>query len=259
MTIPRLYVPLIEPEDVVRHLGRQEKHWKEKKSAHALATLWSQSTGLPTKIEAALKTRFESPQLIDAFLERQTDLQSEGRPSQTDLLAVVGIGKDDLVIVAVEGKAGEPFGKRVEEWLKDGGKKDARLTALCETLELSRDSALPLRYQLLHRSASAILEARRYRTTVAVLLVHSFNDDKKGIADFDAFLKALRFEEPTRNALTGPVELGGVSLYAGWVQDDAPENKNPNAYLDALDSYAANLAKECKRVREWCDKRRSKL
>jgi hypothetical protein len=26
--IARLHLPLIEPEDVVRHLGHQERHWK---------------------------------------------------------------------------------------------------------------------------------------------------------------------------------------------------------------------------------------
>lgn len=247
-------------QDVVRHLGQQEKHWKEGKSAHALATLWFKSTGLPSKIEVALKTRFESPELIDAFLERQTDLQSEGRPSQTDLLAVVGSGKDDLVIVAVEGKAGEPFGDRVEKWLDANGKKEARLEGLCEILGgLSRESVLPLRYQLLHRSAAAIIEARRYRTKVAVLLVHSFSEDEKGFADFASFSKTFGLAEPIANSLAGPALVGGISFYAAWVQDDPPRDKNPRAYLDALDSYATKLQKECKRMREWCVKRRAKI
>jgi hypothetical protein len=258
--IPRFYVPLLEPEDVVRHLGKQEKHWKEGRSAHALASLWFRHNAFPPKIESALKSHptFQSAELVDAFLERKVDLESDGRPSQTDLLAVIGIGQD-LAIVAVEGKAGEPFGKRVEEWLNGSTKKETRLKGLCKMLGLSRDAALPLRYQLLHRSASAILEARRYRTPVALLLVHSFNTDKKGFADFAAFLKALGFNEPTPDTLTGPVRLGGVALYAGWVQDEAPKSEKPSAYLDALDGYAAKLGKESKRIRAWCNKRRAKL
>jgi hypothetical protein len=210
------------------------------------------------RIEKALRSHpaFESAELIDAFLERKVDLESEGRPSQTDLLAVVGIGQN-LAIVAVEGKAGEPFGKRVAEWLDGSDKKEKRLEGLCKILGLSRAAALPLRYQLLHRLASAILEARRYRTSVAVLLVHSFKNDQKGFADFVAFLEALKFEKPTPN--TGLVRRDGTSLYAGWVKDEAPKGESPSAYLDALDSYAANLGKECKRIRAWCDKRRSKL
>jgi Domain of unknown function (DUF6946) len=234
---------MLEPEDVVRHLGKQEKHWKEGRSAHALTVLWSKVNALPPLVETVLKCRFQSPELIDAFLERQTDLGSDGRASQTDLLAIVGIGQD-LAIVAVEGKAGEPFDKRVEEWLRDNGKKDARLTCLCETLGLSRDAALPLRYQLLHRSVSAVLEARRYRASVAMLLVHSFKEDKKGFADFASFLKALGLGEPTTDALVGPVQFDGTSFYAHR--------------RERLRAPTSMLGKELKRMRAWCDERRSK-
>jgi len=54
--IPRLHVPLLEPEDVVRHLGKQEKHWKQGRSAHALATVWSKNKSFPPKVAAALES-----------------------------------------------------------------------------------------------------------------------------------------------------------------------------------------------------------
>ena len=240
MAIPRLHVPLLEPEDVVRHLGKREKHWKEGRSAHALANVWSEFNALPPKVKAMLGSHsdFQAVELIDAFLERQVDLQSEGRPSQTDLLAVVGIG-ERLAVVAVEGKAGEPFGERVEEWLDGSTKKEKRLEGLCRILNLPRAAAMPLRYQLLHRSVSAIIEAHRYRTKIAVLLIHGFTDDPKGMADFTAFLKALGFQEQGLDILAGPELLDGVSLYAGWVRDKAPKGDGPSAYLDALDDYAA--------------------
>jgi hypothetical protein len=255
MRIPRLYVPLLEPEDVVRHLGRQEKHWKEGRSAHALAKLWSDSNALPPQIKTALKSHsaFRSAELIDAFLERKVDLESEGRPSQTDLLAVIGIGKR-LAVVAVEAKAGEPFGEVVEQWLDGSDGKDKRLKGLRKILGLSRKAALPLCYQLLHRSASAVLEAQRYRTDIAVLLVHSFSDDKKGFADFSAFLKALGVKNPRPGALSGPIKLKHVSLYAGWVEDKAPKD---GAYLDKLRSYASKVSEDCARILGWCDSRQS--
>jgi uncharacterized protein DUF6946 len=257
--IPRLYVPLLEPEDVVRHLGKQEKHWKEGRSAHALACLWSLHNGFPPKIADVLEGHpdFHSAELVDAFLERKVDLNSEGRPSQTDLLAVIGIG-DRLAIAAVEAKAGETFGEVVEDWLDGSEGKDARLMSLCAALGLSRNAALPLRYQLLHRTVSAVLEAKRYRATVAVLLIHSFSDDEKGFENFSAFLQAIRFGEPTRGALTGPAHFDGVSLYAGWVQDEAPKGDGPSAYLDDLRDYATRLTQECDRVRAWCDGRQKR-
>jgi hypothetical protein len=231
---------------------------------------------LPPRVAAVLQENsvFRSAELVDAFFERQVDLKSKGRPSQTDLLAVIGIDTG-LAVIAVEGKAGEPFGELVKEWLentpKGGGKgsddkseeksvnKERRLKGLCGLLGISTEASLPVRYQLLHRSASAILEAKRYRTPMAMVLVHSFSDDSKGFADFATFLRALGFADPTPNALTGPVQLGDVSLYAGWIQDKAPTSDRRADYLDALDRYAAKRGKESKRVRAWCDKRRSKV
>jgi uncharacterized protein DUF6946 len=256
--IPRLYVPLLEPEDVVRHLGKREKHWKAGRSAHALATVWSESSTFPSRIADALRSHptFESAEFVDGFMERQVDLGTEGRPSQTDLLAIISV-KDGLAILAVEGKAGESFGKYVQKWRDGSNGKDERLEGLCKILGLSPETANPLRYQLLHRAASAVLEARRYKTNKAVLLVHSFSDDKKGFADFSDFLQALGIEPPAPGVLAGPVLRDGVLFYAGWVQD-SPKDQSPGAYLDHLRNYAAKIAKDCKRIRAWCLDKQSK-
>jgi len=257
--IPRLHVPLLEPEDVVRHLGKQEKHWKEGRSAHALAKLWSDSNALPPRIEKALKSHSacQSAGLVDAFLERQVDLKTAGRHSQTDLLAVVGL-ENGIAIVAVEGKAGEKFGDRVDEWLDGSDSRKVRLAGLCETLGLTCDAAKPLRYQLLHRSASAVYEAKRYRTKIAAMLVHSFAEDEEGFKDFAAFVRTLGLDNTSRGNLVGPVSCEGVDFYAGWIQDDAPRGTSPSAYLDDLRNYASKLAEWCKDVRGWCDERQSK-
>ena len=251
----RLHVPLLDPEDVIRHLGKQELHWKSGRSAHALATVWHESNVLPAKVEAVLTGHpdFQSAELVDAFLERKVDLGSEGRPSQTDLLAIVGLD-NRLAVVAVEGKAGESFGERVEQWLDNSDGKQKRLDGLCGALALSPAQATSLRYQLLHRAVSALIEAKRYRTDVAVLLVHSFSDDPKGLADFSAFLRAIGFASPVAGALVGPVVLDGVSLYAGWIQDEPPQADSPLAYLDSLRDYAEKLKRDCDRMRAWCDK-----
>ena len=250
----------LEPEDVVRHLGKKEKHWKEGRSAHALVQLWSKTNGFPKAIASVLQASaaFKSAELVDAFLERQVDLRTDGRHSQTDLLAVVSLD-NDIAIVAVEGKAGESFGPLVDKWLNGSKAKHARLKGLCKTLGLRCEEAKPLRYQLLHRSASAIYEAQRYRTKLAAMIVHSFSEDDEGFLDFSTFLRAVGFKDVSKGALVGPVSCDGVDMYAAWVQDKAPKGHGPNTYLDLLDNYAANLGKECKRIRTWCDKRRSKV
>ena len=80
MTIRRLHVPMLEPEDVIRHLGKEEKHWKHGRSAHALAQSWFQSNSLPPAVESVLRKHpvFSSVELVDAFLERKLTL---GQPA----------------------------------------------------------------------------------------------------------------------------------------------------------------------------------
>lgn len=114
---------------------------------------------------------------------------------------------------------------------------------------------MPLRYQLLHRSASAIYEAQRYRTNVAAFLVHSFSYDPKSFEDFSRFLRAVGFEPPTVGVLSGPVARDSVSLYVGWVADKLP--KGHIHYLDSLRRYADKLTRYCDGIRAWCDKRQA--
>lgn len=200
---------------------------------------------------------FKSAELVDAFMERQVDLGSEGRHSQTDLLAIAGLAQG-LAILAVEGKAGESFGDLVDRWLDGSKGKEVRLDLLCEQLGLSPDAALQLRYQLLHRSVSAIREAKRYRTDVAALLIHSFSDDEESREDFGSFLRSLGLKEPVPGTLVGPVMCDGVRFFAGWVQDGAATDENPEQYLDDLRDYAERLAQWCDRVRALCDERKSR-
>lgn len=253
--IPRLHLPLLEPEDVVLHLGQQERHWKAGRSAHALATQWSRINDLPKSVAAILDSQemFRGAELIDAFLERQVDLGTVGRPSQTDLLAVVGL-KDRIAVVAVEAKAGEPFGDRVRNWNNGSKGKAARLSSLCVTLGISESAAQSLRYQILHRSASAVYEARRYRSKFAVMLVQSFAKDDESFADFAEFIRAMGdVSEVEPSSLFGPFNCDGVALYLGWIDDHDSVDSDQARCLQRLRSYAERLSDYCNRLRVWCD------
>jgi hypothetical protein len=48
-----------------------------------------------------------------------------------------------------------------------------------------------IRYQLLHRAASAIIEAERIGAAAAVMLVLSFSKDVMSKGDYDAFVSCL--------------------------------------------------------------------
>ena len=127
-----------------------------------------------------------------------------GRPSQNDIF-VLGKFGNRLVSIAVEGKVNETLGPTVAEKRKDmsPGVKE-RLEFLIDLLQL-KDKELDLvRYQLLHRTASALIEADRFSATApgvalppasmqscasnALMLVHSFSQEHKWFEDYAAFV-----------------------------------------------------------------------
>jgi hypothetical protein len=218
--IRRLHVPLTKPEDVIAHLAKPELHWRAGYSAQELAVVWANAgNDFPAVVRAALKTapEYAQAELIDGFFEREVDLGTTGRNSQTDLMVVAGLGAE-LGIIAVEGKVEESFAELIQHWNITPG-KHRRLEHLCSTLQLDPASVADLRYQLLHRTASAIYEAKRYRCRHALMLVHSFSRTHRWFHDFVAFSRAMSM--PVEQAdRCSPVKLcDGVSLRLAWVAD----------------------------------------
>lgn len=224
--LPRIAVPLLKPDDVIPHLGKPS-HWKQGRSAKAVADSWFYAkNGIPERVRVVLdqSPNLQGAELIDAWLERCTDLgDRRGSASQTDLLAVLGIG-DELAVMGVEAKVTESFGPLVSEWIGEGGEgKEDRLQRLCALLGFDRANVGDLRYQLFHRTAATILEARRYRAKKAVLMVHSFCPDATGITDFMSFFERMGISGAGRGSLGDPAEVGGLSLWVGWASDHCPE------------------------------------
>jgi hypothetical protein len=217
-------VPLRRPEDVIPHLGERH-HWRQGRSAKALADFCWETGALPPVVGALLaqSPMLAGAELLEAWLERENDLEDgRGRPSQTDLLALLGTG-DQLAVLGVEAKTGEPFGPTVFARLKDGSAGPrARVEQLCRRLEIAPDAVGALRYQLLHRTVAALIEARRFRASRAVLLVQSFWEDPKSFADFRDFADAIGFPRLASGILQGPRRLGAIDLWIGWLESAVP-------------------------------------
>ena len=181
---------------------------------------WESAGDLPASVRAVFRAsdRFRDLELLLAIPEVQVDLPGGRRPSQTDLW-FLGRLSDSLVSVAVEGKVSEPFGPTIAEWQRDASAgKAERLSFLLETLHLKPPVPSEFRYQLLHRTASAILLARRFHAQHAVMLVHSFSPNEERIGDFQAFATALG----APGSLKGVVEIPGhdrPTLSLVWVRD----------------------------------------
>jgi hypothetical protein len=76
-----------------------------------------------------------------------------------------------------------------------------------------------LRYQLLHRAASAIYEAKRYRCRHALMLVHSFSLTQRWFEDFVAFSVAMEMPIEQPNRCSSAKLCEGVNLRLAWVSD----------------------------------------
>ena len=119
--------------------------------------------------------------------------------------------------VTVEAKAGEDFDKPIEQWLKqESDGKEKRLAFLTKTLGLSAHPPGFIRYQLVHRTAAAILEAKRCRFKVALMLVQSFEESRTSWLDYERFAELLSVQS-ARNAIIGPRRIDEIDLFLGWV------------------------------------------
>jgi hypothetical protein len=113
----------------------------------------------------------------------------------------------------------ESLGPTVEGWSKDASPGKQRRVAYLRDL-LGLPEVLPdgLRYQLLHRTAAAILEARRFVAPHAAMVVHSFSAGNEGFEDFRTFARLLGAGvEPGR--LVQVPGRAGPTLHLGWAAD----------------------------------------
>jgi hypothetical protein len=209
-------------EDWRAGLAAPERQWQAGRSAYELARSWQDAAGFPPAVKAAFA---EHPLLPDAELllglpEYRVPTPGRGHASQVDLLVLARSRADGLVVIAVEGKGSESFGPTLAAWRRENtANRQTRLRGLCE--ELGLDCRLipdDLRYQLLHRAASAVMAARSFGSRHAVLLVHSFSATRRGYPDFARFA-ALLGVEAAPGRLSSPVHLNGVDLALGWVAD----------------------------------------
>ncbi|MGH2405381.1 MAG: DUF6946 family protein [bacterium] len=207
-------------------LADPQLHWKRGASAWELAISWesrrSSDSGLPVEVERTLNAHaaFRSPRLLVAIVEHSVVLDDPRRPSQSDLWGIL-LTEAGHVSMSVEGKAGEEFDRRLGMWLKDQSKgKVARLRFLCDQLAIPVQPADSLRYQLFHRAAAAVLEARRWRLPMALMLVQSLAESRTSWQDYADFAQLLDLKAQ-RQSVIGPRDACGVPLYLAWV--DSPK------------------------------------
>lgn len=212
----RYMLPSGGPEDWRHLLAEPTLHWVRGRSARTLAYCWESADGWPSEVRAALESTPELAEFrpVFGFPEFKTPLPGGNRASQTDLLVLATDGRQSMTM-AVEGKVDEAFGPLVADWHGDDpspGKRE-RLRFLADLLRLSHEGVWDLRYQLIHRSASAKIEAARHGSDVAVMLVHSWGPIHEGFDDYARFANRLGVD-------AGIGQIGyskSAGLWLGWV------------------------------------------
>ncbi|MBF0185959.1 MAG: hypothetical protein HQM06_16440 [Magnetococcales bacterium] len=207
-----------------KHFLAAEYHWRTGYSARSLAYCWEAAQGgFPLEVVHLLDS---SPglmglEMLFAIPEHQVPLPGGKAASQNDIW-ILGQRTSELVSMAVEGKVAESFGPTMEEWLGENpspGKRE-RLDFLCSLLGLSQPLPGTIRYQLLHRTASALIEAQRFQAGKAVMIVHSFSQQHEWFEDFARFTELFGMNSQP-GVMTPPIRRANLQLYLGWVRGDA--------------------------------------
>jgi hypothetical protein len=224
----RLHIATRGIGDWRSRLADPGRHWRRGRSAFETAVSWEwaaryrQPSQLPEPVERALVAGgFVDPVLLIAVAEHQVPLPGGRACSQCDVWGLFRTGPG-LVSLAVEAKVDETFGdETLSAWLLAGGTAAARVNRqlrwdhIRAHLPPAADGAYGgVAYQLLHRCAAAVIEARRFGCSHAAFVVQAFNTPTHRFAEFAAFCNVLGV---TANQQTpGLTQVGDIQLLIGW-------------------------------------------
>jgi len=216
----RIFVPTRSGTDWQHLLGKPKLHWKKGRSAMSAAACWEDaSPNLPAEVLDVLNTANDPAisdlELLAAIPEWEVALPGGETASQTDVLAITrnSLG---LVILGVEAKVDETFGPTLQE--KKAKASEGQLGRIIYLeKELGRVEPFPksIRYQLLHRSVSALLTTRAFHAPVAVMLVHSFSPSSAWREDFETFCDELNCHKLSSDMFEVP-GIPDARLLLGW-------------------------------------------
>jgi hypothetical protein len=212
----KIYIPSAGPESWQTLLADPGKQWRTGYSARALAHCWEAAKGLPPEVA---KLFGPDSELLIAMPEHKVSLRDSGRESQTDVFALVK-SNNRTIAVAVEGKVDESFGPTIKDWYLDPSPgKQQRLAFLCDLIGVRCPPPDDVHYQLFHRTASAVIEAERFKTDDAAMVVHSFSPENKWFDAYRAFLSLFGLAVESGQLVSKRLP-NGRTVHFGWAKGD---------------------------------------
>lgn len=224
----RIYVPATGPDDWQRFLKDPVKHWRTGYSARTLAYSWHDSVNWPPEIQqmfsASPEPVLRSAQPLLVIPEKITSVAGTGEPPHNDVFVLAKAADGQLVSIAVEGKVDEPFGngnQTVVSWKNAGNaaNRRIRLDQFLDRIQLDEHQADPLAYQLVQRTASAVIEAETFNARYAIMIVHSFSATHANFSAFEALASAYGVAIQS-GQLAEVSRYRDIRLFIGWAQGD---------------------------------------
>ena len=219
-----LYIETKGPESWKEFLAEPKKQWKTGYSAKSLAYSWECQDGFPKTFQKALKESALELEMLLGIPEYKVNLDTKKAPSQNDLF-VLAKDKIGLATIMIEGKVSESFDKLVKDWYNNTESRKQRLDFLLKKLDLKKRivDVEDFRYQLFHRTVSAIITAEKFTAEKAIMIVHSFSQTEEWFDDFSKFLKLLNpviINPVTDKIYKCGILSSGIELHIGWIKGD---------------------------------------
>ncbi len=213
----RILIPSGGPESWKQFLAKPDLHWATGYSARTLAYSWEQSDGIPSEVRRLLEEALGTVEPLVVIPEHKTPLPGGRRESQSDVF-VLARHATGTVACTIEGKVDEPFGPTVTQQIAEASSgKTERMDFLCRRLGLA-DCPGEVHYQLLHRSVSALIEADRFASNQAAMIVHSFSPEQRWFDAYSRFVELLGGTADADGATM--VDVPGRTLLLGWACGD---------------------------------------
>jgi hypothetical protein len=156
--------------------------------------------------------------LLAAIPEWQVPLPGGTTTSCTDVLALCR-NDTGICVLGVEAKVLEDFGPLIAEKRAQTSVGQSERLAYLHSLLGVKHFEDSIRYQLLHRTASALLTARDFHAASAVMLVHAFDTPASQRNDFLAFVTAMGVTEVAQLVYLVK-SFAQPSLYLAWCNGD---------------------------------------
>lgn len=219
----RIVVPTRTGSDWQPLLAQPERHWKKGASAMTVAASWEGAgSALPSEIAAALNlcgsACVADLRLIIARPEWEVALEGGETTSNTDVLAIC---RNDvgLCVMAVEAKVHEGFGPLVGQKRAEASVGQSARVAYLERLLQVERFADGIRYQLVHRTASALLTAQEFYAGTAVMMVQAWDAPSARQDEFKAFCSAMRGKQLSPLVFALP-DFERPKLFVAWCNGD---------------------------------------